>query len=203
MTASKRVLIACEVSGTVRDSFRELGYEAYSCDLQEADSPYHIQEDVSDILDEGWDMIIAHPPCTYLTVTANRWLNDERYPNRKQDREDAVAFARMFYDKAELVAIENPVGYLSTAWRRPDQWIQPYEYGHTVSKKTGLWLKGLPKLTPTDVVEPEYVYTSTGKKFSKWYWEVSRLQGQDRRNARSKTFKGIADAMAKQWGALL
>ena len=195
-----RVLVACEVSGTVREAFRKRGHDAYSCDLQEADSPYHLQGDVTQLLDKGWDLIIAHPPCTFLTTTGARWLYDSRYPTRLQDREDAVQFAKMFYDAADKVAIENPVGYLSTAWRKPDQYIQPYEYGHSASKKTGLWLKGLPKLTPTNIVEVEYVTTSTGKRFSKWYWDTSKLKGQDRQNARSKTFQGIADAMAAQWG---
>lgn len=195
-----RVLVACEVSGTVRDAFIKRGHEAFSCDIQPSESPFHIQGDVREVLDGSWDLIIAHPPCTYLTSTGARWLYDARYPNRMKDREEAVEFARMFYDKADKVAIENPVGYLSTAWRKPDQYIQPYEYGHNASKKTGLWLKGLPKLKPTDIVEVDYVVTSTGKRFSKWYWETSKLKGADRQNARSKTFQGIADAMASQWG---
>lgn len=194
-----KVLIACEVSGTVRDAFRKRGHEAFSCDLQHSDSPFHIQGDVREVLEGSWDLIIAHPPCTYLTTTGARWLYDSRYPNRRNDREEAVEFAKMFYDKADKVAIENPVGYLSTAWRKPDQYIQPYEYGHNASKKTGLWLKGLPKLSPTNVVDVEYITTSTGKRFSKWYWETSKLKGADRQNARSKTFQGIAEAMASQW----
>lgn len=194
-----KVLIACEVSGTVRDAFRKRGHEAFSCDLRHSDSPFHIQGDVREVLEGSWDLIIAHPPCTYLTTTGARWLYDSRYPNRRNDREEAVEFAKMFYDKADKVAIENPVGYLSTAWRKPDQYIQPYEYGHNASKKTGLWLKGLPKLSPTNVVDVEYITTSTGKRFSKWYWETSKLKGADRQNARSKTFQGIAEAMASQW----
>lgn len=195
-----RVLVACEVSGTVRDSFRAKGHEAFSCDIQEADSPYHLHCPVEEIINEGWDLIIAHPPCTYLTTTGARWLYDERFPNRRQQREDAVEFVKFFWDKADKVCIENPVGYLSTAWMKPSQYIQPYEYGHSASKKTGLWLKGLPKLQATNVVDVEYVTTSTGKRFSKWYWDTSKLRGEARQNARSKTFQGIADAMAEQWG---
>lgn len=197
-----RILVACEESGTVRDAFRAKGHEAFSCDLlpDRNSSPYHKQQDVLQLLDDSWDMIIAHPPCTYLTTTGARWLYDSRFPNRFKQREDAVEFTKMFWDAAPLVCIENPVGYLSTAWKKPSQIIQPWEYGHDASKKTCLWLNGLPKLIPTEIVEVTYVTTSTGRRFSKWYWDTSKKKGVDRQRERSKTFDGIAKAMAEQWG---
>lgn len=196
-----RVLVACECSGIVRDAFIRKGHEAYSCDLEpsEIDGP-HYQTDVKNVLGQWhWDLIIAHPPCTYLTVAAARWLYDERYPNRKKDMEEAAKFFMMFFDWADKVAVENPIGRMSTLYKKPNQIIQPYQFGHDATKATCLWLKNLPELKPTKIVEPTYVTTKTGKRFSKWYWETSCLPHKDRAKERSRTFTGIAEAMAEQW----
>lgn len=192
-----RVLVACEFSGVVRDAFIAKGHDATSCDLLPSDRDgNHITGDVLGCLDDDWDMVVAHPPCTALCVTGNRHYADT------QDRVDALEFFRKFLDcDAPMVCVENPVGIVSTMIRKPDQYIQPYEFGHPVSKKTGLWLKGLPKLTPTDVVEvPEPVVFPSGKRMSQWFYDTSLLPQAERASARSVTFQGIADAMADQWG---
>lgn len=195
-----RVLVACEFSGVVRDAFIAKGHEAYSCDRRPNNHPNHIVGDVRDILYAGitpfWDIIIAHPPCTALCVTGNR-----HYAGSKE-REDAVEFFRLFLSApAERICVENPVGVISSIIRPPDQYIQPYQFGHPVSKKTGLWLKGLPLLTPTNIVEVDPPVTfSSGKQMSRWFYETSLLPQKDREAARSVTFTGIANAMAEQWG---
>lgn len=205
-----RVLVACEYSGVVRDAFRKKGHDAYSCDLLSDlnSSKYHFQGDVITLIKQSklfppewgiplvWDLIIAHPPCTYLTVAGNR-----HYANRPDLYGPAADFASGFFKYAERVAVENPVGRLSRLWRRPDQYIEPWQFGHSVSKKTGLWLKNLPLLKPTNIVEKDEVVTlSSGKRMSKWYYETSLLPHKDRANVRSITFEGIAEAMAEQWG---
>jgi hypothetical protein len=213
-----RVLVACEFSGRVREAFRAKGHDAWSCDLLSADddSPYHYQCNVFDVLDKGWDLMIAHPPCTYLTVTGNSWFyhpddkhlpTDERrphprFPNRRQHREEAVEFfMKLINTDIPKIAVENPVGIMSTRFRKPDQYIQPYEFGDPERKKTGLWLKGLPCLVPTDVVEPNIIQYKNGKGTdSKWHMDTMKLPPLERMKARSKTFQGIADAMADQWG---
>lgn len=197
-----RVLVACEYSGVVREAFRARCHNAWSCDILPADdnSRYHLQADVRDVLRSanGWDLIIAHPPCTYLSVAGNR-----HYANRPDLYEPAAEFATMFFDYAPRVAVENPVGRLSKLFRKPDQYIHPWMFGHPVQKKTGLWLKGLPKLTPTNVVDPdEDVVFPSGKRMNKWYYETSLLPHKERAHVRSRTFQGIADQMAEQWGAL-
>jgi len=157
-----------------------------------------------------WDLLIAHPPCTYLTVTANKWLKDQ--PPRKsgalvgaarrQARMEAIEFF-MTFANADIpkICIENPVGCISSTWRKPDQIIQPWQFGHPEPKKTCLWLKGLPKLNHTKLVEPEYHTTKSGKRMPKWYAYADKSKGQTHRAAiRSKTFPGIAEAMAEQWG---
>lgn len=198
-----KVLVACEYSGVVRDAFKAKGHYAVSCDILPTERPgHHYQGDVKDILEHGWDLMIAHPPCTYLTSTGNRWLDDPRYPNRRRDREDAADFFMLLYNAPiQKVCVENPQGYMSTRFRRPDQYIHPYQFGHPVPKKTGLWLKGLSPLTPTEVVglEDDVVFSS-GARMSKWFYETSCLPDKDRAKARSVTFQGIADAMAEQWG---
>jgi len=191
-----KMLVACEFSGTVSEAFRKKGHDVLSCDLLPSlvDGP-HYQGDVRDVLYQKWDMIIAHPPCTYLTVTGNRW-----YANKPELIQEGLDFVKLFSDHpCEKVAIENPIGRLSTLWRKPDQIIQPYEHGHNASKSTCLWLKGLPLIVPTNIVEVEYVTFKSGKKWSKWYYETGNLKGDARRNARNKTFTGIAEAMADQW----
>jgi hypothetical protein len=202
MVVKIKVLVACEMSQAVTKAFRGRGHEAYSCDILDTlgNPDWHIKGNVLEVLDQGWDLMIAHPPCTYLTSTGARWLYDPRFPDRFKQRDEAVEFALKLYNAPiEKIAIENPQGMLSSLWRPPDQYIQPYEFGHTTSKKTGLWLKNLPKLKPTKIVEVEYMTTSTGKRFSKWYWDTSKLKGEARQIERSKTFEGIALAMADQW----
>ena len=206
-----KILIACEESQTVCKEFRELGHEAYSCDILDCSGghpEWHIKGNVMKILYEDWDLIIAHPPCTYLTVTGNRWFNVERYGEkaikRQEERVRAIAFVKAIWDSNERVAIENPVGVLSSVWRKPDQIIQPYMFGDAAEKKTCLWLKNLPKLQPTNVVQPpERVKFASGKTMPKWYADAWKLPKEERTRLRSKTFKGIAEAMAEQWGGEL
>ena len=214
-----KILVACEFSGTVRDAFIEKGHDAVSCDLLPTDKPGpHYQGDVFDIINEGWDMMIAFPPCTYLTVTGNKWFYhpedkhlpiEERrphpkFPNRRADREDAVGFF-MALASADIdkIAIENPIGIMSSRWRKPDQIIQPWQFGHEASKATCLWLKGLPLLTPTDIVgRGEFMEYKSGKRCSKWYADAAKHPPAMRAKIRSKTFDGIAEAMSEQWSCL-
>ena len=180
-----KILIACEMSGRVREAFRKKGHEAYSCDLLDSldASPYHIKGDVLEILGQGWDLIVAHPPCTHLTVAGNRWYSD------KLDLiQEAADFAKIFMNHSDKVCIENPVGRLSTFWRKPDQYIQPWMFGHRETKRTGLWLKNLPRLKPTNIVEDPY---------EQRIWKMG--PSKDRAMLRSLTYQGIADAMAEQW----
>lgn len=198
-----KVLVACEYSGTVRDAFTARGHDATSCDLLPSEAPgKHYQGDIRDILKRDWDLLIAHPPCTFLTITGNRWFRPEfkeRYPNREQDRIDAINFFMTFtYTDIPKVCIENPVGIMSTVWKRPEQYIQPYHYGHDAAKKTCLWLKNLPLLIPTKVVDCTYRTYHDGRRMSEWYASISG--SKDRAKIRSKTFQGIAEAMAEQWG---
>ncbi len=154
----------------------------------------------------GYDLIIAHPPCTYLTVTGNRWFDVKKYGQkaieRQKLRQEAIDFFMQIANaKCNKIAIENPVGAISSAWRKPDQIIQPYEYGHPMTKKTCLWLKNLPLLKPTNIVEPEFVICADGKRYSKVHVQTFSIKDpQERAKIRSKTFWGIADAMASQWG---
>jgi len=203
-----KVLIACEFSGAVRDAFIQKGHEAMSCDLLPTEVPGpHYQGSVLDIINDGWDLMIAHPPCTYLTLTGNKWFKPEfadRFPTRHKDREDAVEFF-MTLANAPIpkIAIENPIGILSSRWRKPNQIIQPWQYGFPTTKATCLWLKGLPNLVPTNIVSKgEVVISKSGNRMSRWYYETSKLplKGGIRAKARSVTFQGIADAMAAQWG---
>jgi len=202
-----KILVACEFSGTVRDAFIKNGHDAISCDLEPTEVPGpHYQGNVMDVIDQDWDLMIAFPPCTYLTLTGNKWFKPEfcnRFPTRNQDRKNAVKF---FMDLVNLpipkIAIENPIGVMSSFYRTPDQIIQPWEYGHKTTKATCLWLKGLPMLRPTNIVDKgEVVISKSGNRMSRWYYETSKLpiKGGIRAKARSVTFQGIADAMANQW----
>ena len=218
-----KVLVACEESQEVCKAFRELGHEAYSCDIQDPSGghpEWHILGDALKAVEAGevstmdgtrhevgkWDLLIAHPPCTYLTVTGNRWFNVERYGGaalkRLANRNAAVNFFMEFaLSGIPKIAIENPVGYMSTAWRKPDQIIHPYMFGDPARKATCLWLKGLLKLTPTDMVEPVIIHYKNGNGTDNpWHMETLKLPPKDRAKARSKTFPGIAKAMAEQWG---
>lgn len=204
-----KILIACEESGRVRDAFTDLGHDATSCDLLPSRTlGKHYQGDVRDILYDDWDIVIAFPPCTYLTVTGNRWMKpeySERFPTRKQDRYDAIEFFMLFAQLKCKYAIENPVGIMSTVWRVPDQIIQPYWFGDPHVKKTCLWLQGLPKLQRTDFdTEPQYkIYRSKKKKSGISRYPVSwSKSGVGASRERGTTFYGIARAMAEQWGNL-
>lgn len=180
-----RVLVACEFSGRVRDAFRRRGHEAVSCDLLPSDTPGpHYQGDVRRLLGAGWDMMIAHPPCTHLAVSGARWFKD-----KKEEQAEALAFVRMLLEApVGKIALENPVSVISSRIRKPDQIIQPWQFGHGETKATCLWLKGLPLLKPTRIVD--------GRKPV-----VHRMPpSPDRWKNRSRTYPGIADAMADQWG---
>lgn len=222
-----RVLIACEESQRVCTAFRERGHEAYSCDLVECSGghpEWHIQQDVIPLLNGNctfktrngqkhaisgkWDMIIAFPPCTFLTVTGNRWFDVIRYERDAQDRwlercKAIVFFLQLAFADFEKVVVENPIGVMNSLFRKPDQIIQPYEFGHPARKATCLCLKNVPKLIPTEIVEPEvYSYVAANgrvKTDSRWR---SQLNGEDRAKHRSKTFPGVAKAMAEQWGGV-
>ena len=208
-----RVLVACEESQAVTKELRKLGHEAYSCDLLPESGGYpewHLQHDVTDLLKLKWDMIIAFPPCTFLTNAGmcnltRKGATDEYRANRLQKRDEARDFALQIYNSnCPLIAIENPVGFLNTNWRKPNQIVKPYEHGHSVNKKTCLWLKGLPKLEPTNIVEPNNERAKLGKTVSSWYAETLK-QGKGNlaevSRIRSKTFDGIAKAMAIQWSS--
>ena len=182
---SKRVLIACEFSGRVRDAFAAKGHDAWSCDLIPTESPgNHIVGDVRSCLNERWDLIIAHPPCTYLAVSGARW-----FASRRSETAAALTFVRLLLSApCPAIALENPISLISTAIRKPDQIIQPWMFGHPETKATCLWLKGLPPLTPTNVVEGRAA-------------NVHRMAPcPDRWKKRSRTYPGIAAAMAQQWG---
>ena len=198
-----RVLIACEYSGAVRDAFIRAGHYAASCDLLPSESPLgdHYQGDVMDIIGHDWDLMIAHPPCTFLCASGLHW--NKRRPERAQQTEAALDFVRQLLDAPiARIALENPIGCISTRIRKPDQTIQPWQFGHDASKATCLWLKGLPPLTPTDQIAPRLV---NGRK--RWGNQTDSGQNKlppsaDRWKIRSETYKGIADAMANQWSKL-
>lgn len=180
-----RVLVACEYSGTVRDAFIAKGHDAMSCDLLPTDKPGpHYQGDVFDVINDGWDLMIAHPPCTHLAVSGARWFKD-----KVTEQAEALDFVqRLMNADIDRICIENPVSIISSRIRKPDQTIQPWQFGHGETKRTCLWLKGLPKLVPTDIVD--------GRDQRIWKLPPS----PDRWKIRSATFQGIADAMANQWG---
>ena len=190
--AGMRVLVACESSGTVREAFRALGHNAWSCDLLPADdgSKYHIMGDCLPEIAIGWDIVIAHPPCTHLASSGARHFAAKRADGRQQQGVDLfMAVVVACQQHARAWAIENPIGIMSRLYRKPDQIIQPWQYGHGETKATCLWLRGLPKLEPTNIVE--------GRED-----RIHRLPpSSDRWKIRSKTYQGIADAMANQWGS--
>lgn len=195
-----KILVACEYSGRVRDAFIAKGHNAMSCDILPTDVPGpHYQGDVRDILYDGWDMLIAFPPCTYLCSSGLHW--NKRVPGRQEKTNEALEFVRLLLNAPiEKIALENPVGCISSQIRKPDQMIQPYDFGDDASKRTCLWLKNLPQLTATGYVEPRVV---RGKK--RWGNQTDSGQNRlgpsdDRAKIRSLTFQGIANAMADQWG---
>lgn len=220
-----KILVACEESQAVCNAFREKGHEAYSCDIIECSGghpEWHIKWDAIALvngncsfltcdgtlhrIDGKWDLLIAHPPCTFLTVTGNRWFNVERYGDkaiqRAEEREKAVEFFMEFANaNCDRICIENPIGIMSTRWRKADQIIQPWMFGDPYEKKTSLWIKGLPSLVETDVVEPEpRKKFASGNTMPTWYADAWHLPKEERAKLRSKTFPGIAQAMADQWG---
>lgn len=233
-----KVLIACEESQAVTKEFRKLGHEAYSCDLLPSSGghpEWHFKNDVFEIinnkggilengeeayLDANWDMMIAHPPCTYLSVSGAQWYyhpedkhlpTEERrphpkFPDRAKHREEAMEFF-LALAKAPIpkIAVENPVSIISTRWRKPDQIVQPYMFGDEATKTTCLWLRNLPQLLPTEIVgKGERIKFKSGKSQPKWYSDalVKAKTPQERRTLRSKTFPGFAKAMAEQWGSI-
>lgn len=191
-----KVLVACEVSGIVRDAFRSKGHQAFSCDILESDSPYHLTGDALDIAyTADWDLMICHPPCTHLATSGARWFK-EKIANGSQ--EAAIDFAKKLWGApVNKIALENPVSVLSSYLGKPNQIIQPWQFGHEYQKKTCLWLKNLDPLEPTKIVpRGEFVRTKSGKNLPRWYSEAPK---KDRGAHRSVTFKGIATAMADQW----
>lgn len=216
-----KVLIACEESQRVCIAFRKRGHEAYSCDILEPSGghpEWHILGDALKATEGGrittmdgkthdigrWDLLIAHPPCTYLTLAGNKWFKPEfadRFPDRQKQRKEAVDFFMAIANAdCDRIAIENPVGIMSSQWRKPDQYIEPYMYGDPEKKKTGLWLKGLPLLKHTNIVEPVIIHCKSGANEPRWHIETMHFPKEERSRLRSKTFPGIAEAMAEQWG---
>ena len=188
-----KVLIACEFSGTVREAFRRRGHDAWSCDLLPTEIPgQHVEGDVLSILDAGWDLMIAHPPCTHLAVSGARW-----WATKAAEQDEAIKF---FMDLANAnipkIAIENPISIMSSRWRKPDQIIQPWMFGHTEQKATCLWLEGLKPLAPTNNVKEEMMLLPKNQRERLHYLPPS----PDRWKERSRTYLGIAEAMALQWG---
>lgn len=179
-----KVLIACEYSGIVREAFSKLGHDAWSCDILETEIPgNHLQCDVREILGDGWDMMIAHPPCTHLAVSGARW-----FKYKQKEQAEALEFVRLLLNAPiGKIALENPISIISSQIRKPDQIIQPWQFGHGETKSTCLWLKNLPKLQPTNIVE--------GREQRVW----KMPPGKNRWKERSRTFTGIAQAMAEQW----
>ena len=230
-----KVLVACEESQAVTKELRELGHEAYSCDLLPCSGghpEWHFNIDVFKVIKEkggilqngekikikgNWDLMIAHPPCTFLAVSGARWYYHPedsdlpfeqrrphpRFPNRAQDREEALEFfIKLLEAPIEKIAVENPVGIVSSRYKKPNQTVHPWMFGDEASKATCLWLKNLPPLEPTDIVgKGERIVLSSGKSLPKWYSDALTLSKSpaERRTMRSKTFKGLARAMAEQW----
>lgn len=198
LSKKMKILVACEESQAVTKELRRLGHEAYSCDIIPCSGchpEWHIQQDVTPLLKDNWDMIIAFPPCTHLAASGAKHFAQKRADGRQQQ---GIDFFLLFTTLGcPRVAIENPVGIMSTVYRKPDQMIQPWQFGDPFEKRTCLWLKGLPVLTPTCIVDvPPRQVVKSGKTMPSWYSKG----GSDRQRNRSKTFPGIAKAMAEQWG---
>ena len=204
-----RVLVACEFSGIVRDAFAARGHEAWSCDTLPTEKwGLHLQDDVLERLDfepwdeMPWDLMIAHPPCTHLCVSGARWFARKRADGQQQSGVDF--FMALVDAPIPRIAVENPVGVMSTKYRKPDQIIQPWQFGHPETKTTCLWLKGLPplRLDPAKAVKPDFIKTRDGKRYSPIHYASGYLPVGERSRYRSRTFTGIAEAMAEQWGNL-
>jgi hypothetical protein len=212
-----RILVACEESQTITKEFRALGHEAYSCDILPCSGghpEWHLQGDVFNFVNQGWDLMVAHPPCTYLSVSGARHMYNKDgsiNQDRAKNQLEALNFVQKLMDvDIPRIAIENPISVISSKIRKPDQIIQPYMFGDKASKSTCLWLKNLPKLVATNVVEKgefkEWIDKKTGKtkRQATWYYDalINSKTPEERRTLRSKTFKGIAQAIASQWGIL-
>jgi hypothetical protein len=198
-----KVLVACEFSGVVRDVFKAKGHYAMSCDLLPTEREgLHYQGDVRDVINDGWDLMIAHPPCTYL-CSMGIWWNAKR-PERWDSTYEALDFVKYLWGAPiNKIAIENPIGYLSNHFMKPAQIINPWMFGQEANKPTCLWLKNLPLLLPTSIVGHGEFYTkANGNRMSKWSHITSGTRKEERARIASRTFQGIADAMAEQWGAL-
>ena len=219
-----KIIIACEESQTICKAFRKLGFEAWSCDLLPCSGgrpEWHYQQDIFEVINQGWDLMVAHPPCTFLTGSGVQWLSNQedkalpfeerrphpKYTNRRQDMLDSVEFVKALYNAdIKHIAIENPVGLLSSRWKKPDQIVQPYMFGDEATKTTCLWLKNLPLLLPTNIVgKGERTVFASGKSHPKWYADALKnaKTKEERQTLRSKTFDGISEAIANQWGAFL
>lgn len=196
-----KILVACEFSGIVRDAFAAQGHDAWSCDLIDTERPgNHIKGDVADILDGGWDLMIAHPPCTHLSKAGAHLWKKKQKDGRQQE---AYEFIKILWTAPiERICIENPIGWLNTHWMKPQQIIQPFEYGHPFHKGTCLWLKNLPKLSPTNIVEPTGYWVNASSNYRNGA-KMSNKGLHRNPKERSRTFQGIADAMAIQWGGEL
>lgn len=208
-----RILVACEESQAVTKELRKLGHEAFSCDLLPCSGghpEWHFKQDVFEVIEQGWDMMIAHPPCTYLAVSGARWMynkdgsiNEDRLKNQNE----ALDFVQRLMDvNIDKIAIENPISVISSKIKKPNQIVQPFMFGDKAQKSTCLWLKNLPNLEPTDIVEKGEFFEFTSKKGIKkrmamWYYKALKeaKSPEERRTLRSKTFKGMAEAMANQW----
>ena len=204
-----KILIACEFSGTVRDAFIRGGHSAMSCDLLPTDAPGpHYQGNVMDIINNGWDMMIAFPPCTHLAVSGAKHFAKKRADGRQQQGIDF--FLKIINANIPKIAVENPIGIMSTIYKKPTQIIQPWQFGHEAQKTTCLWLKNLPVLQHTKLVDKGIFYvTPTGKKMPSWMSDPVDANGKKLaygsdaiKKIRNKTFQGVADAMATQWGVL-
>jgi hypothetical protein len=218
-----KILIACEESQATTKAFRKLGHEAFSCDLLPCSGghpEWHYQCDIFEVINNGWDLMVAHPPCTFLTGSGVQWLSNPedkdlpfeerrphpKYPNRRQDMLNSVEFVKALYNAdIKYIAIENPVGLLSSRWRKPNQIVQPYMFGDEATKTTCLWLKNLPLLLPTNIVgKGERTVFASGKSHPKWYADALKnaKTKEERQTLRSKTFEGMAQAFAEQWGGI-
>jgi hypothetical protein len=207
MTTNPKILIACEESQVVTQAFRDLGYEAWSCDILPTSGSHpewHLQQDVLELISSPWDLVIAFPPCTHLASSGAKHFKQKQADGRQKAAIDF--FLAMLSFNSPRIAVENPVGIMSTEYRKPDQIVQPYQYGDGYKKTTCLWLKGLPKLKPLSGLQVWYSGQKefkSGKKMSDWYYKTSCLPHAERSKARSKFPAGIATAMAEQWSKVL
>ena len=206
-----KVMVACEYSGRVRDACIDRGHDAWSCDLLPSEGVHnsqHLQCDLAEVLTDDWNMVISFPPCTHLASSGARWFAEKRADGRQQQGIDFfMSLVDWHRRTGKCLAIENPVGIMSSEYRKPDQIIQPWQFGHAETKATCLWLHGLPPLQPTGVVKPDYMRRpdgsyyrdKKGKRYSRIHFMSGRMSSEERSKWRSLTYEGIAEAMADQW----